>query len=410
MRTETSIAQFEHLVIDSAVAPALLNEGFLPFLEQFAEHYHIHTIGSCDLISPLVERSNGLELPSDFMPIAGTVRESIYVSWLASRNLADLLEIPPKEMRNRVLYLKSTKRQRVLVNRLQGLTGEEKEEEVKSRACHLHLIAHAVETCSFGCIYCFADYNYVQPTTILFDCPERVKVDLQDIEIDDLITKGIPIYLGSFADMCSPESLFFRIPQRMLETLAGCRVFTVTKSPMIAVPEMLNTLKEHGATKVVFTYSNLIGFERNLPYNARIFPTDALRKLIDHGIDTVLLYKPLVPGVNDKPKQILRVLDQAAQAGIKEVSMGFLQMDPEMEVALSRTHEPQYKYFDHVLTDMARDERIPSLQYREHTVSTFADICAHLGLRLSFCQAYAGALESELASSYCVCRPERWSM
>jgi len=389
----------------------LLHEGFLPFLEQSAaEGSRIHTIGDCDHIRPLVERSNGLQLPADLLSSAQSVRESIYASRGAFRDLAELLGIPINKMRRQALYLKSTRKQRILVNRFKGKTEEEQEREVKNRACHLCLIAYAVETCSFGCIYCFADYNYAQPTTILFDCPERVKADLEDVEVNKLIIKGTPIYLGSLADLCSAESLFFRIPQRMLESLAACRVFTVTKSPLIAVSEMLNALKEHGATKVVFTYSNLIGFERNLPYNARIFPTEALRKLIDHGIDTVLLYKPLVPGVNDRPKQILRVLDQAAQAGIKEVSMGFLQMDPEMEAALSQTHQPQYKYFDRVLTDMARDERIPSLQYRDQIVRIFADICAHLRLRLSFCQAHAGPLELELASSYCVCRPERWLM
>lgn len=408
MRTQNNTLPFDHLIIDSTLAPILVKEGFFPFLEQFAQNYHVHTIGRSEFLTRLVKGSNGQEFAESLLPTVDSVWESLHSASAAYRYLANELKIPPREMRNRVLHLKSTKNQRVLRNRFEGKAHEERQKEIVSRSCHLHLIAYGIETCSFGCIYCFADYNHIQPTTVLFDCPERVRMDLQEAEIRELILRGTPIYLGSLADMCSHESIFFQIPQRMLDSLAGLRVFTVTKSPLIALPVMVDALRNHGAAKVVFTFSNLVGFERNLPYDAKVFPSDTLRKLADQGIDTVLLYKPVVPGINDRRKQVLRVLQQAADSGVKEASMGFMQMDPEMEEALSQLHEPQYKYFDRVLVDTIRDERIPPMQHRQRTVRMFADVCAQLGLRLSFCQAYVGAVETELASSYCVCRPDRW--
>lgn len=398
---------FEHLIIDSEVIPLLVEEGWAPSIQQFFRKTRVHTVGSGDPINALVKESGGFQLQEELLPRANSVWDSVHsVAPAFYQTLSRLLQVPLQEMRARVLHLKSTRDQQVLLDRLPD---EDSRKVSKNKGCHLRLVAYSAETCSFGCIYCFANYNYAQPTTLLFDSPLRVTTDLQSHFLQDLVLQGTPIYLGSLADAFSPESVFFRMPQRMLKSLAGRRVFTVTKSPLVALPEMLEALAAHSLTKVVFSYSNLLGLERNLPYDSKEFPSEAIRKLVDHGIDTILLYKPVIPGINDRKNQIARVLRDAASSGIEEVSMGFLQMDPEMEASISKVHHRQYRYFDRVLTEQVDDERIPSMEYRQKAMQMFADVCRDLDLRLSFCQAYGGAAEAKLRTSRCACCPERWS-
>lgn len=400
---------FEHIILDSELSSLLIRENCLPLLEQFSRQSRIHSIGNDDpVIDSLVSRSKGIKLSDDIRAVSDSVWDSVHLGGIDTETLSKVLNIPRTELRNKVLYLKSTKKQRVLLNRYNN--GQENWDKiVKKRGCHLKLASFGVETCSFGCDYCFANYNNLQPTTLLLDSPNRLSEDIKNPQVQDLLVQGTPVYLGSLADLYSPESLLFRIPQRMLKVLQGHRVFTVTKSILVASADMLMAIKSHGMTKVLFTFSSLFGFEKNLPYNSKIFPGETLKLLTDNKIDTVLLYKPIIPNINDKKDHVKLILQYALEAGIKEVSIGFIQMDPEMETSLSLANERLYLYFDQILQDRIRDERIPSRGYREQVVRMFAEICDALGLSLSFCQVHLGLLEAEFETAHCVCRSNRWS-
>lgn len=404
MEINNELTAFKYIIIDTDVIDTLIAEGYYSFLEQSVNRSRIYTVGNSRAIRKLIEQSGGFEMSESLFPKSDSVWNSARSGNSFFENLSTILNVHPSQMRNQVLYIKSSKKQRVLLSRISNPS-----EASDYKVCNLRLVAYGVETCSFGCVYCFANYNFIQPTTILFDSPERVRVDLQNHQIRQSILEGVPIYLGSLADLFSPEALFFQIPQRMLVSLKGCRVFTVTKSPLIAASEIINALKQHGSIKVLFTYSNLSGFEKNIPLGMKVFPKRILEELVDSGLETILLYKPVIPGINDREIQIKRVLLQAVDVGIKEVSMGFLQMDPEMEVNLRQYYPRQYSYFNRVLTDKICDERLPPISNRRIAVNIFAKLCEQLGLRLSFCQAYVGNLEGKLGSAYCACYPERWA-
>lgn len=401
---------FRLILIDEEVIPLLFQLGQAPLIHDFSGEGPVFVRGNPGAFADLVEKSGGGVFPRASDAQAGDVLTSVRRGHDSSLNLAlRRVGVSPTNVRTEVLHLKHVGDRDVLVDRSEQYALPW-ESYVARKGCHLKLVAYSMETCSFGCVYCFANYEWARPTTVLLDAPERLSKDIQSPATRTAIQDGEPIYVGSLTDMCSPESLLFGLFQRCLVGLKDIRVFTVTKSPLVSREDVVAAIVSHGRTKIVFTYTNLYGFERHLPYDAHYFPAEALSRLVAAGVDVVLLYKPIVPGVNDRPDLVERTIAQAREVGIREVSIGFLQRDERVAASMTAQAPRASEYFNRVASTQIGDEYYPEAQYRDRVGQMVRAICDSYGLRLSFCQAHLGQREADLETSYCVCRPQRWTL
>ena len=395
---------YKYLLIDSEIISQVIEEGFVQELQTFSKLGRIFILGpnkpktkipfnfSFINLSPEIEKSS--------RDVISKIRES-----KNSLELSKILKLSKTQIRSKVLYIKKT-RESVLTDiaKLYNLNFETCR---KKRDCDLRLATYGTENCPHRCVYCFANYKWTQPTILLFDFDEKLKEDLNKSEFKRLTKQGYPIYVGSIMDFGSKLSLFFKQIHKALKSLKGKNIFIGTKSPLIARDDIVEVIKEHGRAEIVFTYTGLKGLEPNLPYDSRNFPSKAVKKITSNGIKVILLYKPIIPGLNDREEKIRDVFKKAKEVGIAEVSTGFLKMNYRFQNSIEANSPRYYRYFKKVLTEQVEKDFLPPFQYRVKIAKKLRKICDELELRISFCQPYIGDLKLELANSFCPCRKER---
>jgi len=397
---------YKYLLIDSEIISQIIEEGFIQELQTFSKFGRIFILGpnkpktkipfnfSFINFSPEIEKSS--------RDIISKIREGE-----SSLGLSKVLKVSKTQIRSKVLYVKKT--QGSVLTNIAKLYNLNFEACRKKRDCDLRLATYGMENCPHRCIYCFANYNWSQPTTILFNFDKKLKEDLKKPELKKLTHQGYPIHVGSIMDFGSKLSLFFNQIHKALNALRKVNIFIGTKSPLIARDDVIEAIKEHGRAEIVFTYTGLKkGLEPNLPYDSKNFPSKAIKKLTSNKIRVVLLYKPIIPGLNDKEEKIRKIFKKAKNAGINEISTGFLRMNYRFQKSIKAYSSRYYKYFKKILTDQVEKDFLPSLQYRIQIAKKIREICDKSKLRISFCQPYIGNLKSELADSFCSCRKERW--
>ncbi len=397
---------YRYLLIDSEIISQIFEEGYLSELQTFSKFGRIFVLGAFKpkIKIPFLFRYIKLspETKESSKDVISRIRENKNNSLEPNR----ILNLPKNELRSKVLYIKKT-RESVLtdVTKLYNLDFETCR---KVRDCDLRLATYGMENCPHQCIYCFANYNWSQPTTILFDFDKKLKKDLEKPEFKRITKQGYPIHVGSIMDFGSKLSLFFKQIHKILKILKGKNIFIGTKSPLIARDDIIALIKEHKKAEIVFTYTGLKRLEPNLPYDSEDFPFKAIKKLTSNKIKVILLYKPIIPGLNDKEKKIKTIFKKAKEAGIFEISTGFLKMNYRFENSIRINSPKYYKYFKKVLTNRLGKDLLPPLEYRIRMCEKLRKICDELNLKISFCQPYIGDLKSKLATSFCPCRKERW--
>jgi len=396
---------YKYLLIDSEIISQVIKEGFVQELQTFSRLGRIFILGpskpkikipfnfSFINFSPEIEKSS--------RDVISKIRES-----KSSLGLSKVLKLSKTQIRSKALHIKKT-RESVLTDiaKLYNLNFEVCR---KKRDCDLRLATYGMENCPHRCVYCFANYNWTQPTTLLFDFDKKLKEDLNKPEFKEVIKQSYPIHVGSIMDFGSKLSLFFKQIHKALKVLKGKNIFIGTKSPLIAKNDVIAAIKKHGRTEIVFTYTGLKELEPNLPYDSKDFPSEVVKKLTSNKIRVILLYKPIIPGLNDGEEKIRNVFKKAKEVGITEISTGFLKMNYRFQESIKVNSPQYYKYFKKVLIDQVETDFLPPFQYRIQTAKKLRKICDGLGLRISFCQPYIGDLKSELANSFCPCRKERW--
>lgn len=397
---------YKYLLIDSEIISQVIKEGFAQELQTFSKLGRIFILGSNKSKIKIPFNFSFINFPSE---IKSSLRDVISKLRESKKTLefSKILKLPKTQLKTKMLYIKKT-RETVLTDiaKLYNLSFEDCR---KKRDCDLRLATYGMENCPHRCVYCFANYNWKQPTTILFDFDKKLKEDLNKPEFRKIAKQGYPIHVGSIMDFGSELSLYFNQIHKALKVLEGKNIFIGTKSPLIARDDVIETIKKHGKAEIVFTYTGLgKELEPNLPYDSGNFSSKAIKNLTSNKIRVILLYKPIIPGLNDKEEKIRDVFKKAKEAGITEVSSGFLKMNYRFKNSIKAASLYYYKYFKKVLTDQIEKDFLPPFQYRVKMAKKLRKICDGLGLRISFCQPYIGDLRSDLANSFCPCRKERW--
>lgn len=400
---------FNVLIIDAQAVHLLKEKGLMDEIDKFSLQKKIYVFGEDVELNQISKRSGGKSLIehnmfSHTMDLTTQLRHSKETIL----GLSNLTGIKPNLLRTHALHIKYTDK-RVLSD-MPSFYGYSFEEYKSKKDCFLRLIAHGFENCIHACTYCYANYAYDRPTTLLINSPNILKSNVKEYPFRELIQQGFVVNIGSVTDLCSEISLYFGILQDFLGVLNGINTVLVTKCPSFARDDIIECIKNHSKVKVTFTFTGLPQYELNLPYDSRHFPMQQISKVIVSGIDVSLLYRPVIPGQNDNKDQILAILQKAKIAGIKNVSMGFIRINERIHKSISAAFPSQTKYMLEQVSDKFDEDLYPKLEYRLKIARIFRDICNRLNLNLSFCQGYLGEHKDNYANYYCLCQKERWSL
>lgn len=399
---------FKALLIDAKAMPILNKKGLMSEIKDFGSRGKIYGIGEDVELTKLARKSSGEVLAKTSMSLdAQDLTISLRYGQEATLGVSELTGIKPRLLRKQVLHIKHADKK--VMTDMPNLYGYSFKDYQLKKDCFLRLIAHGFENCVHGCSYCYANYAYNRPTTLLINSAELLKANLTETPFKELIQHGFVVNIGSITDLCAEVSLCFGILQDFLKTLEDINTILVTKCPNFARDEIIECIKKHSKVKITFTFTNLPQFELNLPYDSRYFPISEIEKAtVSAGLDVSLLYRPLIPGENDSKEQILKTLKEAKQAGVKNVSTGFIRINKRMYKSISVAFPAQARYMRNKVSEKFDDDLYPALEYRLKMAEMFKKYCDTLNLNLSFCQGYLGKARDNYANYYCLCQKERW--
>ena len=179
--------------------------------------------------------------------------------------------------------------------------------------------------CEHGCIYCYARpahaYMGLSPgldfESRLFFKPDAAR--LLEGELAKRFYRPATIHIGGNTDPYQPQERTLRVTRQLLEVLSAFRhpLSIITKSALIARDlDILGPMGETGLARAAVSITTL---DRKL---ARIMEPraatpqrrlDAIRSLSAAGVPTIVMFAPVIPGLNDA--ELEAVLRAAAAAG-----------------------------------------------------------------------------------------------
>jgi DNA repair photolyase len=186
--------------------------------------------------------------------------------------------------------------------------------------------------CAHACVYCFA-----RPTHTYLDFNARedfereivVKVNLPEVlrvELARPSWKREHVALGTNTDPYQwVESRYRLMPEvwaALLQSGTACSV--LTKSPLVLRDiDVLRRLSERGGFTANLSVPTLDeqawrATEPHTPHPRKRL--EAVAELVRAGIPTGVLVAPLMPGINDRPEQVERILEMAGEAGAGHVA------------------------------------------------------------------------------------------
>ena len=243
--------------------------------------------------------------------------------------------------------------------------------------------------CEHGCVYCFA-----RPTHAFlglspgqdFESKLLIKPDAARLLRSELARPGYRprvIAMGTNTDPYQPIERQHRITRSVLEVLSECRhpVGIVTKSALIA--RDADILGPMGQDKLARAYLSITTLDRDLA--RRMEPRastpqrrlDAVKRLTEAGVDTGVLFAPIIPGLNDAEMEA--VLEAARDAGATSASYVLLRLPLEIKDLFREwleTHEPDRAKRVISLIQDCRNGRDYDPKWRQRQVGTgpFADM------------------------------------
>ena len=209
--------------------------------------------------------------------------------------------------------------------------------------------------CSHACTYCFA-----RPTHTYLDFNARedfereivVKVNLPEVlrvELARPSWKREHVALGTNTDPYQWVESRYRLMPEVWEALleSGTPCSVLTKSPLllrdVALMRRLSERVGFTANLSVPTLDEKAwrATEPHTPHPRKRL--EAVAELVRAGIPTGVLIAPLMPGINDRPDQVDRILDLAGEAGAGHVGGVALHLRGEVRGIFFdwlRTHRP----------------------------------------------------------------------
>ena len=194
--------------------------------------------------------------------------------------------------------------------------------------------------CEHGCIYCYARpahaYMGLSPgldfESKLFFKPGAGK--MLERELSRPSYRAATIHIGGNTDPYQPQERTLRVTREIIETMSRFQhpMSVISKSALIARDiDLLGPMGEAGISRAAISITTL---DRKL---ARIMEPraatperrlDAVRRLAAAGVPTVVMFAPVIPGLNDHEMEA--VLQRSAEAGA--FSAGYVALRLPLEI------------------------------------------------------------------------------
>lgn len=182
--------------------------------------------------------------------------------------------------------------------------------------------------CCHGCLYCDSRSDcYRNPN---FD-RVTAKADALRILRDELARKVRPAFIGmgAMSDPYNPFEEELLLTRHALELIDAydCGVSVDTKSDLIVRDiDLYQSIQTHSPVICKITVTTVdeelaAKVEPRAPSPARRL--EAIRKLAEAGLFCGVLLMPVLPFLEDRPEQVLSVVDRSADAGAKFIYSGF---------------------------------------------------------------------------------------
>jgi DNA repair photolyase len=199
---------------------------------------------------------------------------------------------------------------------------------------------NAYRGCTHACVYCFArpTHRYLDLDTgedferkivVKVNAVERLRAELRAPK-----WAGDHIAMGTNTDPYQPAEGRYRLTRGLIEALSEARnPFSIlTKSTMILRDlELLVEAAKRTTVGISFSIGTLdehawrTSEPGTPPPRQRV---EALRRLVDAGIECGVLVAPVLPGISDAPEQLEEVVNACLDAGATSISSILLHLRP----------------------------------------------------------------------------------
>jgi DNA repair photolyase len=177
--------------------------------------------------------------------------------------------------------------------------------------------------CDHGCVYCYASY-YIPK---FYDC--RPKKDLlRRLEREARKLGGELISISNSSDPYPNIEEKNGLTRRCLEILSrnDCRIQIVTKS--LLVTRDIDLLKKTGSMVALSITTDDDEISRRLEPKAPLSSErlEAIEALVKNGIPVAVRIDPIIPFLNDKPKELIESL---ASLGVSHITSSTYKVRPD---------------------------------------------------------------------------------
>jgi DNA repair photolyase len=194
--------------------------------------------------------------------------------------------------------------------------------------------------CSHGCIYCYARpahaYLGLSPgldfETKLFFKPNAGK--LLEGELSAPKYKPAMIHIGGDTDPYQPDEARLLVTRGLIETLQRFQHPFSIISKSVSIVRDLDILGPMGRAGLVRAAISITTLDRKLSRSMEPRATtperrlEAIRRLTDAGVPTMVMFAPAIPGLNDH--ELEAVLEKSAAAGA--TSAGYVALRLPLEI------------------------------------------------------------------------------
>ncbi|HXA40021.1 MAG TPA: PA0069 family radical SAM protein [Phenylobacterium sp.] len=195
--------------------------------------------------------------------------------------------------------------------------------------------------CEHGCIYCYARpahaYMGLSPgldfESKLFFKPEAARLLERELSRPTYVPETI--HIGGNTDPYQPQERRLRVTRQIIEVLSRFNhpFSVISKSGLILRDlDLLAPMAERNLVRVAISITTL---DRKLARSMEPRAAtpekrlDAVRRLSEAGVPTVVMFAPSIPGLNDHEMEA--VLERAAAAGAR--GAGYVALRLPMEIA-----------------------------------------------------------------------------
>ncbi|MBC8049765.1 MAG: PA0069 family radical SAM protein [Chitinophagales bacterium] len=199
---------------------------------------------------------------------------------------------------------------------------------------------NAYRGCEHGCIYCYArpTHSYLGFSAGLdFETKLIAKTNAAEQLERELAKPGYvvkPIMLGSNTDPYQPIEREQTLTRRLLQVFdrTSHPVGIVTKSALVLRDlDLLSSLASRGLTKVALSITTLdhrLARRMEPRASTPMKRVDALSRLSEAGVPTVIMTAPIIPAINDH--EIEALLATGAEAGARQAAYVLVRLPLEI--------------------------------------------------------------------------------